>query len=104
MALMSLLAVAVLGSTIFPKDKDSIKCDERDQIIYQRASLAAFGASYLVMGLACMIPFFVLGYKAQISVHWLPDIFIAGCITEFIVHSAAILIQYGSDTHQEANA
>ena len=104
MAFLGLFGFVGIGSWIYPKEKGAVTCDERDRLINQRAALAAFGASYLVMGAGCMIPFFVLGYKAQIPVYWLPDIFMAGGITCFVVHSVAILIQYGSDSRQETNA
>ena len=67
MAFLGLFGFVGIGSWIYPKEKGAVTCDERDRLINQRAALASFGASYLVMGAGCMIPFFVLGYKAQIS-------------------------------------
>ena len=84
-----------LGPLIFKKDKGAVTCDERDKLINRRAALAGFGAAYMVVGLVCMIPFFVLGPKANISVTWLPMIFMGAGITHFFAHSVAILIQYG---------
>ena len=60
----------------------------------RRAALAMFGASFLVVGAVCMIPFFILGPKASISVTWLPSVFMAAGITAFFAHSVAILVQY----------
>jgi hypothetical protein len=104
MAAWGLFGFASLGPGIYRKDKGTITADERDRIINQRAALAAFTLSYLVMGLACMTPYFVLGYRALVPVFWLPEIFMAGGFTCFIAHSIAILIQYGSDSRQEDNA
>ena len=84
-----------LGPLIFRKDKGAVTCDERDKLINRRAALAGFGTAYMVVGLVCMIPFFVLGPKANISVTWLPMIFMGAGITHFFAHSVAILIQYG---------
>jgi hypothetical protein len=42
-----------------------------------------------------MLPFFILGPAATISVEWLPNIFMAAGLTAFLVHSVAILAQYG---------
>ena len=84
-----------LGPSIFRKDKGAVTCDERDKLINRRAALAGFGAAYMVVGLVCMIPFFVLGPKANISVTWLPMIFMGGGLSSFFAHSVAILIQYG---------
>lgn len=92
------IAIAALGGfspLIFRKDKGKVTFDERDKLIKRRAALAGFGASYLFVGLACMIPFSVLGPKATISVTWLPTIFAGVGLSMFFVHSVAILIQYG---------
>jgi hypothetical protein len=42
-----------------------------------------------------MIPFFVLGPKANIPVTWLPMIFGGAGLSHFFAHSVAILVQYG---------
>jgi hypothetical protein len=92
---LGIAGMAGFAPLIFRKDKGKVTCDERDILINRRAALAAFGASYLITGLACMLPFFILGYNASISVCWLPNIFMAAGLTCFFVHSVAILIQYG---------
>ncbi len=84
-----------LGPLIFKKDKGKVAFDERDRLIKRRAALAGFTAAYLVVGLSCMIPFFVLGPKANVSVTWLPMIFMGAGISHFFAHSVAILVQYG---------
>jgi hypothetical protein len=84
-----------LGPLIFPKDKGKVTCDERDILINRRAALAGFASAYLVTGLACMLPFTILGYQASISICWLPNIFLAAGLTSFFVHSVTILVQYG---------
>jgi len=84
-----------LSPLFFRKDKGNVVFDERDKLIKKRAALAGFGTSYLIVGLACMIPFFILGPKASISVSWLPYIFGGVGLNMFFVHSIAILIQYG---------
>ncbi len=84
-----------LGPLIFSKDKGRVTCDERDTLINRRAAIGAFGTAYLVTGLACMLPFFILGPKATIPIGWLPMIFMAAGLTSFFVHSVAILVQYG---------
>lgn len=92
---MAVAAFGGLGPSIFKKDKGSVTFDERDKLIKRRAALACFGTSYLFVGLACMIPFFILGSKASISVIWLPNIWMGTFMIAFFVHSVAILIQYG---------
>ena len=84
-----------LGPSIFRKDKGAVTCDERDKLINRRAALAGFGVAYMVVGLVCMIPFFVLGPKANVPVTWLPMIFMGAGLSSFFTHSVAILVQYG---------
>jgi len=84
-----------LGPLIFGKDKGKVTCDERDRLINSRAALAGFGVAYLVTGILCMLPFSILGPQATISITWLPMIFAGTGLTSFLVHSVAILVQYG---------
>ena len=95
---LGFMGIAGLGgfsALIFQTEKGKVTLDERDRLINRRAALAGFGTSYLLVGLACMIPFFILGPKASISVSWLPYIFGGVGLNMFFVHSVAILIQYG---------
>ena len=94
----ALIGIAGLGGfspLIFRKDKGKVTFDERDKLIKRRAALAGFAASYLFVGLACMLPFSILGPKASISVGWLPNIFGGAALSAFFVTSVAILVQYG---------
>ena len=95
LAFLGIAGFGGLASLIFKKDPGKVTCDERDRLINKRAAIAAFASAYLVTGLACMLPFFILGPAATISVVWLPDIFMAAGLTAFFVHSVAILVQYG---------
>ena len=91
---LGFMGIAGLGGfspLIFRKDKGKATFDERDKLIKRKA---AFGTSYLFVGLACMIPFSVLGPKASISVTWLPNIFMGAALSAFFVTSVAILVQY----------
>lgn len=95
LGLMGIAGIGGFGPLIFGKDKGNVTFDERDIQIKRKAALAMFGSSYLVMCAACMIPFFILGPKASISINWLPNILAAAGITAFFAHSVAILAQYG---------
>jgi len=93
-----LIGIAGLGGfspLIFRKDKGKVTFDERDKLIKRRAALAGFGTSYLFVGLACMVPFFVLGPNNSISVTWLPMVFGGTGLSHFFAHSVAVLVQYG---------
>ena len=91
-----------LGPLIFKKDPDKTTCDERERFIYIKANLAGLVAACLITGLACMLPFFIMGPDAMISVGRLPDIFLAVTFTFFFIQSVAILVQYGrGGSHNE---
>ena len=95
---LGFMGIAGLGGfspLIFREDKGKVTFDERDKLIKRRAALAGFATSYLFVGLACMIPFSILGPKASISVTWLPNIFMGAALSAFFVTSVAILVQYG---------
>ncbi len=96
-AFMAVAAFGGLGPSIFKKDKGNVTFDERDKLIKEKAKLAGFTASFLFAGLACMIPFFIFGPKASISVSWLPNIWAGTFLTAFFVHSVAVLVQYGRE-------
>lgn len=93
--LMCLSGLGGIGFFIFKKDKGKVTFDERDRLIKERAKLGGFTAAFLFVGMACMIPFFVLGPKANVSVRWLPQIFFGAGISYFFVHSVVILEEYG---------
>ena len=93
--LMCLSGLAGLSPLIFKKDKGKVIFDERDRLVKERAGLGGFTAAYLFVGMVCMIPFFVLGPEANVSVTWLPQIFIGAGISHAFVYSVVILEQYG---------
>ncbi|MHC4125744.1 MAG: hypothetical protein ACYSRR_04730 [Planctomycetota bacterium] len=93
--LMCLCGLAGFSPLVFKKDKGKVILDERDRLIKERAGLGGFTAAYLFVGMACMIPFFVLGPVRAISVTWLPNIFIGAGISHAFVYSVVILEQYG---------
>jgi hypothetical protein len=95
LGLVGIAGFGGLAPLIFKKDPGKVTCDERDQLINSRAAVAGFCAAFLVTGLGCMLPFSILGPQATISVTWLPNIFGAAGFTVFLVHSIAILAQYG---------
>jgi len=95
LAFMGIAGLGGFSPLIFRKDKGKVTFDERDKLIKRRSALAGFAASYLFIGLACMIPFFIRGSKASISVSWLPNIFAGTTLSAFFVTSVAILVQYG---------
>jgi len=98
---LGICGFAGFAPIVFKKDKGPVEYDERDDMINRKAAVAGFGASYLFAGLACMLPFFILGYKATISVSWLPMIFMGSGITMCLVRSIVVLALYGKGGEYE---
>lgn len=98
---LGISGLAGLAPLIFRKGKGRVTCDERDILINRRAVIAGFVSSYLVTGLTCMLPFFILGSQASISVVWLPNIFLVVGVVSFFIHSVAILVQYGLENKND---
>jgi hypothetical protein len=93
--LMGLFGLAGLAPLLVRKDNAPVETDERDLLFQRRAAIAGFATAYLVFGAACMIPFFVLGPNAKVSIAWLPTIFMGAGISHYFIYSVAILCQYG---------
>ena len=92
------IGVAGLGGLaplLFRKGKNKVQQDERDLLIQNMASLAAYSIFWFLFVLAAMIPFFVLGPKGTISVKYLPTMVFGGMITVMLVQSIVTLEQYG---------
>lgn len=92
---MGLSGLGGLAPLVFKKDPGAAHADERDELFHRRAAIAGFATAYLLFGAACMIPFFVLGPKAMVSVRWLPTIYMGAGLSHYFVYSLTILSQYG---------
>lgn len=93
--IMGLCGLSGFAPILFKKDQGRVQCDERDTMINRRAAIAGFGSAYLFVGLACMLPFTIMGPDATIKVTWLPLIFGGAGILNFYMHSITILVMYG---------
>jgi cell division protein FtsW (lipid II flippase) len=67
--------------------------DEREKTIYKRALVWAVHGLGGALGVACIIPFWVLGGRNVIRVYYLPVIFFGVLFVGQFIHSAAVLIQ-----------
>lgn len=94
-AFLGICGISGLSPLMFKKDKGAVVRDERDKTISLKAAWAGFGSSYLFVGLACMLPFSIMGPNATIQVRWLPYIFMGACLTSFYVRSITLLVLYG---------
>ncbi|MHC4122963.1 MAG: hypothetical protein ACYSSI_05260 [Planctomycetota bacterium] len=95
LSFMAICGLGGLSALIVKKEKGKVTFDERDKLIQKRAGLAGFALAYLFVGLACMIPFYILGPKGVISVKWLPIIVMGYGITMFFFYSVTLFFEYG---------
>ncbi len=98
---MGLMGFSGFTPILFKKEPGAVEFDERDIKINRKAALAGFASSYLYMCLACMLPFFIMGPKATISVVWLPNILLGGWVLTSLVYSITILVLYGKGDKDE---
>lgn len=84
-----------LSPFLFRKAKGQVEFDERDQFYNMRAWFLGFCASYLLFVIVCMTTWFIRGPKGTISVNVLPLTVMGGFMALMLVHSLAILGQYG---------
>ncbi len=72
-----------------------VDLDERDQLIKRRAVFACYISLCGLLIAACTIPWFIVGPEGSIPVCVLPATLFGVFIIIMLVHSVAILIQYG---------
>ena len=92
---MGITGIGGLAPLLFKKDPGQVEYDERDHYIQRKAALAGFALAYLVVGIATMGPFTILGPNTPITTNWLPLIFGAAGFAHFYSWSIVILTQYG---------
>lgn len=93
--LMGIGGLGAFYKLILKKRQGKVRFDERDQLIYMRAWFLGYCASYLFFVIVCMTTWFIYGPKGTVSVNVLPLTVIGGFMVLMIVHSIAILAQYG---------
>ncbi len=92
---MGIIGFIGLSPFLFRKAKGQVEFDERDQLFRMRAWFLGYCASYLFFVIVCMTTWFIYGPKGTISVNVLPLTVIGGFMALALVHSIAILAQYG---------
>lgn len=93
--LMGIGGLGALSQLIFKKGQGKVRFDERDQLFYMRAWFLGYCASYLFFVIVCMTTWFIYGPMGTISVNVLPLTVVGGFLALILVHSLAILVQYG---------
>ena len=92
---MGIIGFTGLSPFLFRKAKRQVEFDERDQLFRMRAWFLGYSASYLFFVIVCMTTWLIYGPKGTISVNVLPLTALGGLMALILVHSLAILGQYG---------
>lgn len=79
----------------FRKDKKKVCFDERDQLIHQKAAMAAYVVLWLYFVVACVVAWCVVGPHGSVSVSVMPLTLLGGLVIFTSVQGLATLIQYG---------
>lgn len=95
LGLLAILGLMGLSPILFRGKRNQVGFDERDELINYRAVLAAYSVFWPLFTAACMVPWFIIGYKGSVPV-WVLPVMLGGVgITLTLVHCVAILVQYG---------
>ena len=84
-----------MSPILFRKKRGQLGFDERDLLIYNRASLVAYSVFWVLFTAACMVPWLILDKGSTIPAVVLPLMLAAGFFVVQLVQSVAVLVQYG---------
>ena len=84
-----------LAPILFRKKQGQPELDERDLLIFRRASLVAYSIFWVYFTFACMAPWLILDQGATIRVVMLPGMLAGGFVIVQLIQSIAVLVQYG---------
>jgi hypothetical protein len=84
----------ILSLQFIKKDIGAVTFDERDKIMGRNADLAGFGAVYLVVILASIVPP-MINPEARIPTTWFPGLLCIAGLFQGFARSLSVLIQYG---------
>ena len=89
--------VFVVTSFFLRKQQSPVEVDsdERDEVIKKRAVSISFVSAWILLAAATVIPLFVMGLEGSIAVLLLAFINLGVLFGALLVHSVAILVQYG---------
>ena len=92
---IGIMGLSALAPLLFKKDKGKVELDERDLLIKNKATLAAYCGFWPVFVIAAMAPFFVYGPDGTVSVKYLCSMVFGGMFIVILVHSLVTLQEYG---------
>jgi len=109
LALLAVLSLYVIFEALYneiKKKQKGIIYDERDEIILQKANYSGFAAGYFYLGFVCLIPSWIYRSRGDvlIPVSILLFIFIWGFVVSNLVRAVSILVLYGREPKEIADA
>ena len=109
LALLAVLSLYLIFEPFYneiKKRQKGIIYDERDEIILQKANFNGFAAVYVYLTFVCLIPFWIYSSRGDelIPVDILLFIFIWGFVVLNLVRAVSILVLYGREPREIADA
>jgi hypothetical protein len=92
---LGLLGFLGLADRIFRKSTDKIDFDERDLLIQRKATVVAYSVFWVFWIASSMAIWAIKKPGGSITVEVLPLMVLAGGVVVTLMHSVAILVQYG---------
>jgi len=92
---IGIMGLSALAPLLFKKDKGKVELDERDLLIRNKATMAAYCGFWPLFVIAAMVPFFIYGPDGMVSVKYLCSMVFGGMFIVILVHSLVTLQEYG---------
>ena len=92
---IGIMGLSALAPLLFKKDKGKVKLDERDLLIKNKATMAAYCGFWPVFVIAAMAPFFIYGPDGTVPVKYLCSMVFGGMFIVILVQSLVTLQEYG---------
>ncbi|MBN2313490.1 MAG: hypothetical protein JXM79_06140 [Sedimentisphaerales bacterium] len=92
---IGIMGLSAMAPLLFKKDKGKVKLDERDLLIKNKATMAAYCGFWPVFVVAAIVPFFIYGPDGMVSVKYLCSMVFVGMFIVIFVQSLVTLQEYG---------
>lgn len=92
---IGVMGLSAMAPLLFKKNKGKVELDERDLLIKNKATTAAYCGFWPIFVIAAMAPFFIYGPDGVVSVKYLCSMVFGGLFIVILVHSLVTLQEYG---------
>ena len=92
---IGIMGLSAMAPVLFKKDKGKVELDERDLLIRNKATMAAYCGFWPIFVIAAMVPFFIYGPDGTVSVKYLCGMVFGGMFIVILVQSLVTLQEYG---------